>query len=138
MTVLLDAFALIAYFRDEPAAADVQRLLWESQPAIAATQITEVVDRLIRVYGVDGEEAEVACSGLGLELIGLTPEIAIAAGVLRAKHYGPTGRTLSLADATCAATALHLHASVATADPVLIAVLAAEGGSVIDLSGSGG
>ena len=137
MMVLLDAFALIAYFRDEPAATQVQRLLWEAQPAIAATQIAEVVDRLIRVYGIDGEEAEVACSGLGLEPIGLTPEVAIAAGVLRAKHYGPTGRTLSLADAICAATAVHLHASVATADPVLITVVTAEGGSVIELPGSG-
>jgi PIN domain nuclease of toxin-antitoxin system len=137
MKVLLDAFALIAYFRDEPAASQVQRLLWEAQPAIAATQITEVIDRLIRVYATDSEEAEVAFSGLGLELIALAPEVAIAAGLLRAKHYGPTGRTLSLADAICAATALNLHASVATADPVLITVVTAEGGSVIELPGSG-
>jgi PIN domain nuclease of toxin-antitoxin system len=136
VTVLLDAFALVAYFTDEPAAAQVQRLLWDGPAAISAVQVAEVVDRLARVVGVDPDEAEVACSALGLELLPVSPHIGIAAGLLRSRHYGPSGRSLSLADCVCAATALFHDIPLATADPVLLAVVQHEGGTVIELPGS--
>jgi PIN domain nuclease of toxin-antitoxin system len=136
VTVLLDAFAVLAYFTGEPAGATVRQLLRDGPTAISSAQIVETVDRLVRVHGVDTEEAELACSGIGIELLPLTPEVAIYAGLLRAKHYGPTGRTLSFADSICAATALDRGDAVATADPILIQVIRAEGGTVVELPGS--
>ncbi|MFM7536820.1 MAG: hypothetical protein ACKO91_13660 [Acidimicrobiales bacterium] len=35
MSVVLDAYALVAYFREEPAADAVQRVLWEERPTSA-------------------------------------------------------------------------------------------------------
>ncbi|HNJ96819.1 MAG TPA: PIN domain-containing protein [Ilumatobacteraceae bacterium] len=137
MTVLLDAFALIAYLRDEPAAPTVQELLWKGELAMSAVQVAEVVDRMERIDGVPADEIEVAVSALAIEVIPVDYAVAVEAGRLRARHYGPTGRTLSLADAFCAATALNNACSVATADPVLIAVVRAEGLPAVELSASG-
>ncbi len=39
--ILLDSFALIAYFRGEPAADHVQRALWHDDVAISQIQIPE-------------------------------------------------------------------------------------------------
>ena len=46
MTVLLDAYALIAYLRNEPAAPVVQRLLWYGELAMSSVQLAEVIDQM--------------------------------------------------------------------------------------------
>lgn len=133
MTVLLDAYALIAYLRDEPAAPMVQQLLWDGQLAMSSVQLAEVVDRMERVYGIASDEIEVAVSALGIEVVVADYPVGAQAGRLRARHYGPTGRTLSLADSFCAATAVLGEMTVATADPILLAVAEAEGCQVLRL-----
>lgn len=133
MTVLLDAYALIAYLRDEPAAPSVQQLLWDGELAMSSVQLAEVVDRMERVYGVAADEIEVAVSALGIEILVADYPVGAEAGRLRARHYQPTGRTLSLADSFCAATALLAAHRLATADPVLLSVAEAEGCSVLRL-----
>ncbi len=137
MTVLLDAYALIAYLRDEPAAPMVQRLLWDGELAMSCVQLAEVVDRMERVHGVESDEIEVAVSALGIEVISADYPVGAQAGRLRARHYRPTGRTLSLADSFCAATAVLGEMTVATADPVLLAVVEAEGCQILRLPGLG-
>ena len=127
MTVLLDAYALIAYLRDEPAAPMVQRLLWDGQLAMSSVQLAEVLDRMERVYSIPADEIEVAVSALGIEIVVADYPVGAQAGRLRARHYGPTGRTLSLADSFCAATALIGEMTVATADPILLTDADAEG-----------
>ena len=135
MTVLLDAYALIAYLRDEPAAPAVQELLWKGELAMSAVQVAEVVDRMERNDGVPADEVEVAVSALSIEVLPADYAVGAEAGRLRARHYGPTGRTLSLADSFCTATAL-LHAcTLATADPVLLTVATAEGCPTLPLRG---
>ncbi len=135
-TVLLDAFALLAYFLDEPAAPIVQQMLWDDHPALTAIQLAEVIDRLVRVYGVDVEEAEIACGALGIVVLPVDRAVGISAGLLRARHYRSTGRTLSMADAVCAAVAIANGLPVVTADPVLIEVVGAESGRVQELPSS--
>ena len=133
MTVLLDSYAFIAYLLDEPAAPLVQRMLWDGDLAMSAVQLAEVVDRMERVHGVPADEIEVAVSALGIDVLVADYPVGAEAGRLRARHYGPTGRTLSLADSVCAATAVLGGLSVATADPVLLEVAVAEGCSVVRL-----
>lgn len=137
MTVLLDAYALIAYLRDEPAAIAVQDLLWKGELAMSAVQLGEVVDRMERIDGVPADEVEVAVSALAIQVLSADYAVGAEAGRLRARHYRPTGRTLSIADAFCAATAMLHMCAVATADPVLLAVARSEGCQVVELPGSG-
>lgn len=137
MTVLLDAYALIAYLRDEPAAAAVQDLLWKGGLAMSAVQLGEVVDRMERIDGVPADEVEVVVSALAIEVLPADYAVGAEAGRLRARHYRPTVRTLSIADAFCAATAVLHRCALATADPVLLAVAEAEGCAALRLPGSG-
>jgi PIN domain nuclease of toxin-antitoxin system len=133
VTVLLDAYALIAYLRDEAAAPVVQRLLWAGELSMSAVQLAEVLDRMERVHGVACDEIEVAVSALSIEVIAADYPVGAEAGRLRARHYLPTGRTLSMADSFCAATAVLGGLSLATADPVLLSVAEAEGCTVVRL-----
>jgi PIN domain nuclease of toxin-antitoxin system len=137
VSVLLDSFALIAYLRDEPAAAAVQQRMWAGDVSMSAVQLAEVADRMVRVYGAEDDEVEVIVSALEIAIVPVDQSIGARAGALRARHYGATGRTLSLADAVCIATALDTGRTVLTADPVLLEVLAAEHGSAEQLPGTG-
>lgn len=128
MSVVLDAYALVAYFREEPAADAVQRVLWEERTHLSAVQAAEVIDRMSRVYGADPDELEVIITALGITVEPLDAALAVRAGRLRARYHRPTGRTLSLADSCCVALALELGMPVLTADPVLLEVLRTAGG----------
>ena len=139
MTVL-DAYALIAYLRGEPAADDVMALL--RQPtAVSSVNLAEVVDQMTRVFGQDEDEVEMALATLaagGMSV--LVPEVTtgLAAGRLRARHYDRRERSVSLADCFAAAIALHDGDPLATSDPHLADMVVAEGGSVVPLPDSSG
>lgn len=137
MTALLDAYALIAYLRGEAAADAVSTLLWQGDTAITAVQLAEVVDRMERVYGVSADEIEVAISALGIAVLAVDYPTGVEAGRVRARHYLPTGRTLSLADCVCVAAAVLDRHTVVTADPVLLRVAEAEGCTMVELPASG-
>jgi predicted nucleic acid-binding protein len=135
--ILLDAFALLAYLRDEPAADQVQQMLWDGGTAMTSIQVAEVLDRLVRIDGQDPDVAEITVNALGIELLPMSAADGAAAGVFRATNYGRTGRTLSLADSFAAATALASGHRLATADPVLIRCVTEAGGQCVELLCSG-
>lgn len=136
MTVLLDADAFIAYLKGEAAASAVSSFLWAGDSALSAVQLAEVIDRMERVQGVAADEVEVAVSALGIDVLAVDYPVGVEAGRIRARHYLPTGRTLSLAECVCIATAVLGGHTVATADPVLLTVAKAEGCAVAELPGS--
>jgi len=133
VTVLLDAYALIAYMNDEPAAPVVRSLLWKNDVAMSAVQVAEVIDRMERLHGVPADEVELVVSALGIEILVADYPVGAEAGRIRARRYVSSGRTLSLADSLCAATAVLGELIVATADPVLLDVSEAEGCAVLRL-----
>ena len=139
MTVL-DAYALIAYFRVEPSADEVAELL-RGRATIATLNAAEVVDQLVRIWGRDADDVEgdlAILSSAGLRLYPLDPELALAAGRLRASAYRRRTSSISMADCVGAVTALRLREPLATSDPALAAVLRAAGGDIHGLADSAG
>jgi PIN domain nuclease of toxin-antitoxin system len=140
--VVLDAYALIAFLRGEEAGAEVIGLLRrEPPPSISAANLSEVVDRLVRVDGRGEPEVRnsinlVIAGGMEVEPISLAD--ARRAGALRARHYDRQSAGLSLADCFCLATAIRLRAGVATADPALARAARDEGLAIIPLPDSSG
>lgn len=126
--IVLDAYAVIALLRDEPAAAEVQRLIErDAEATLTVLGIAEVLDYLVRLAGVDEDEAALDLAQLGLaDPPALAPDIAVRAGLLRARHYHRRDRAISLADCVGAETARALDARLATADPHLLATCGAE------------
>lgn len=128
MTVL-DSFAVLAFLKDEPAAERVGQLLrTEPRPALTALGIAEVLDHLVRLVGVDEEEAVLDLAQLGLaEAHAVDGDVASRAGRLRARHYHRRDRAISLADCVAAEVARHTGAPLATSDPHLLDTCHAEG-----------
>ncbi|MYE46095.1 MAG: type II toxin-antitoxin system VapC family toxin [Chloroflexi bacterium] len=138
--IILDAYAVLALLRDELAAPRVQELIETGEEAaLTLLGIAEVLDRLVRLAGVDEREARLDLEQLGLaDPPPLDAQLAARAGLLRARHYSRRTRALSLADCVAAETARGAGAALATADPALLETCAAEGIAVIALPGSDG
>lgn len=138
--IILDAYPVIALLRGELAAAEVQDLIERDEPAqLTAIGLAEVLDYLVRRAGVDEEEAALDLAQLRLFAPpALQPEVAVRAGLLRARYYQRGVRALSLADCVAAETARFFDAHLATADPALLETCAIEGVSVIVLPDTSG
>ncbi len=136
--IILDTYAVLALLRDEPAAPQAQALIeGDEETALTLLGVAEVLDRLVRLAGADGEQAWGDLVQLGLaDSPALDPQLAARAGLLRARHYNRRTRALSLADCVAAETARRLDASLATADPALLETCEAERIAVIALPGS--
>lgn len=135
MSVLLDAFALIALLADEPAADQVERLLRRGEAAITVINLAEAVDVLQRVQKIGRERLDAVLDpllGEPLQLLGIDLLIALAAADIRARRYHRTRSPLSLADCVLLAAAAPGD-SVATADEALIRAARAEGIAVTRL-----
>lgn len=118
---VLDAFAVLALLKGEPAAAQVQVLLEGDGVTLTALGVAEVVDHLVRLVGVAEEEAALDVAQLGLaDPLPVDAGLAMRAGLLRARHYHRRDRAVSLADCVLAETARALAASAASADPHLL------------------
>jgi PIN domain nuclease of toxin-antitoxin system len=139
MTVL-DAYAVLALFRGEPAAGPVRELLEsDADSSLTVLGVAEVLDHLVRLAGVTDEEAVLDVAQLGLaEPRALDAAAAMQAGLLRARHYHRRDRAVSLADCVAAATAQAWHRPLATADPHLLALCVDEGIAVLALPDSSG
>lgn len=140
MTVL-DASALIAFLRGEPAEDEVERLLLSGAQRISATNLTEVIDQLVRVWGHSFDEVIERLYWLaadGLEVVDVDIERGALAGYLRARCYNRRDHAISLADCHALATALALDDSIATADPAVAAVAREEHVAVVALPDSTG
>jgi len=127
--VILDAFAVVAFLRDEPAAGDVERLLVRRSAArLTSVGVAEVLDQLIRISGADEENASLDLAQLGLaDPEPLEPSVAAAAGRLRARHYHRKRCAVSLVDCIAAESARSADVALATSDPHLLDVCHAEG-----------
>ena len=126
MTVL-DAYAVLAFLRAEPAAAEVKALLKPRDAALTTVGVAEVLDHLIRIVGADEEDATLDVAQLGLlDGIPVTPDLGAAAGRLRARHYHRKLRAVSMADCIAAETARSKDEALATSDPHLLDVCHAE------------
>ena len=137
--IVLDAYAVLAFLQSEPARPRVEELLGgDEELALTVLGIAEVVDRLVRRAGIDRDQASLDVAQLGLAAPPLDPPLAVRAGLLRARHYHRRTRAISLADCVAAETARRLDASLATADPALLATCDDEGIAVIPLPDSTG
>lgn len=138
MTVL-DAFALLALLKGEPAANEVAAILRTGDGVLTVVGVAEVVDHLVRVAGQDDDEVALDLAQLGLlDAPALDAATAFAAGAARARHYHRRNRAVSLADCLAAETARSAGAPVATADPHLLDLCRAEGIAVVALPDSQG
>ena len=136
MSVLLDAFALIALLAEEPAADEVEALLRRGEAAITAVNLAEALDVLQRVEGIPRERLEAVTTGLvgeRMTLVSIDERIARDAADIRARRYHRTRAPVSLADCILLA-ATGESDSLATADTALIRVAEAENVQVITLS----
>lgn len=138
--MILDAYALIAFLEDEPAASVVEALLQDRDITTWTTAVTvaEVIDRLSRTGRTSADEAAADVAQLGLFVSPVDAQLGVLAGSLRATGYHRTRSSLSLADCVVAAEALRARVPLATADPDLLDVVSSQGGSFVALPASDG
>lgn len=128
MSVLLDAFALIALLAGEPAAPEVDALLRRGDAQITAVNLAEALDVLQRVQGIPRERLEavtVPLVGEAMELVQVDERIARNAADIRARRYHRVSAPISLADSILLAATGESN-TLATADEPLIQVAEAE------------
>lgn len=115
--LVLDSFALIAFFRDETGGAEVERLLvWaaEREKRLHMTDVNyaEVKYSIVKKDGSRAwAEAAEMLGGLPIEFHPTTRSLADTAADFKSRH------TMSLADAFAAALARELNADLVTGDP---------------------
>ena len=138
--IVLDAYAVLAFLKGEPAAPEVRSLLHGDEAAVLTVLgAAEVVDHLVRIAGVAEDEAALDLAQLGLfDAPPLDQATSVAAGLLRARHYHRTRCAVSLADCVAAASTRGLGARLATSDPHLLDLCHAESISTHVLPGSDG
>ncbi len=140
--ILLDAFAVIALARNEPAADEVAEIMEaaDEQKVITALNFAEVADRLIRVLGFSSAYTRshlrlLQASGLDVLFV---DDLIEDAGLLRARHYRRVENDLSMADCIALAVARREQARLATADVALVRTAREEGVEVIPLPDTNG
>jgi predicted nucleic acid-binding protein len=138
--IVLDAYAVLALMKDEPAAAEVETLLRGDEPAVlTAVGVAEVLDHLVRIVGIDEEDAALDLAQLGLPDAQVVSEsTGAASGRLRARRYHRSRCAVSLADCIAAETTRRLGARLATSDPHLLDVCHAEAIDVHPLAATDG
>jgi len=136
--IVLDAYAVLALLKDEPAAGQVEELVEDDEDAALTTLgIAEVLDHLVRLADAEEDEAVLDLAQLGLGTpTAVEAEVTIRAGLLRARHYHRTNRAVSLADCVAAETARPLGRRLASADPHLLDLCRDERIAVIPLPDS--
>jgi PIN domain nuclease of toxin-antitoxin system len=132
---VLDAYAVIAYLRAEPAAGEVRPLLDSGEGTLTAVGVAEVLDHLVRLAGADEEDAVLDVAQLGLlEGIVVDSDLGLAAGRLRARRYHRIRCAVSMADCIAAEAARQAATRLATSDPQLLDLCRIEGISALVLT----
>lgn len=114
---VLDSFALIAYFRDEAGAEDIEKMLIEAgrrgeSLRMSEVNYAEVKYSIIRKDGAEAwARAEGVLHGLPIEFEPTSRPLADAAADYKARFK------LSLADAFAAALAKETRSELVTGDP---------------------
>jgi PIN domain nuclease of toxin-antitoxin system len=129
---LLDAYALIAFLDDEPAAADVELLLARGDAGMSAVNLAEAAQRQVRLTSVTLAELREVVSLLPLAIVPHSERHAWRAAELRARHYDRRTSPVSLADCCLVAVATPAD-RVATADPPVLRMARAEGVGTVEL-----
>ncbi|MFC5333746.1 PIN domain-containing protein [Mycobacterium branderi] len=139
MTVL-DAYAVLALLKGEPAAKPVAQLLGDDPSAsLTSLGVAELLDHLVRIEKASDEEAALDLAQLGLaDPPPMDATVAMRAGLLRARQYHRSRRAVSLADCVVAEVARSASTAVATSDPHLLDLCHDEGIDVIVLPESSG
>jgi predicted nucleic acid-binding protein len=136
VSILLDAFALIALLAEEPAADEVEALLRRGEAAITAVNLAEALDVLQRVQGISRDRLDTLTAplvGERMKLVPIDERIARDAADIRARRYHRTRAPISLADCILLA-ATGASDTLATADGPLISLAEAEDVQVRQLS----
>ncbi|MGH2723375.1 MAG: PIN domain-containing protein [Actinomycetota bacterium] len=137
--ILLDATALVAFLSGEPAADEAEEILRAGEAAIVATNLTEALDILVRVRGLDLDAVEaklVPVLATSLEVLAVGEAEARRAASIRSEHYHRQRAPLSLADCMLIASAAVHGAAVATSDTLVAEVAAEEGVGVVTMPGT--
>lgn len=136
---ILDAYAVIAYLKAEAAAPEVRPLLDRGEASLTAVGVAEVLDHLVRLAGVDEEDAALDLAQLGLlDGVVVDSALGLAAGRLRARRYHRSRCAVSMADCIAAEAARQEATDLATSDPHLLDLCRVEGISALVLTASGG
>ena len=115
-TYVLDSFALLAMFRNEPGAPRVQRIFslgfaGEASLVIAVVNLGEVIYRTIREFGAKRAQAVLGeCRTLPIAVVAIDEQLAIAAAIIKGTIR------ISYADCIAAALAQRLDATLVTGD----------------------
>ena len=138
--IVLDAYAVLALLKAEPAAPGVRALLQGDDKArLTAVGLAEVVDHLVRLSGASEDGAALDLAQLGLaDALAVDTGLSLRAGLLRARHYHRRDRAVSLADCVAVEAARANHAPLVSADPHLLDVCRDEDIGVIALPDSTG
>ena len=125
--MILDAYAVLALLKGEPAAPAVADLIRSGDARLTAAGVAEIVDHLVRLVGVSDEEAALDIAQLGLTaVVPVDAPLAIAAGALCARQYHRRNRAVSLADCIAAEAARSFGVRLVSADPHLLDLCHAE------------
>jgi len=136
VSVLLDAFALIALLAEEAAAEQVETLIRRGDTAITPINLAEALDVLQRVGQIPRERLQTLTTpliGEHIKLAQIDEQIARDAADIRARRYHRTRCPLSLADCILLA-ATGSSDTLATADRALIRTAEAENVTVTALA----
>lgn len=112
--VVLDSWAVLAYLKDEPAAARIEAEWLSQPPAISSINLGETLYMRIRERGEKAAAADI--STIRRNSMVIDPDWALVSTAAQIKAAGG----LSYADAFCAATAARLDAPLWTGDPGII------------------
>jgi predicted nucleic acid-binding protein len=137
---VLDAYALIAFLLEEPAAKEVERLIRRGTAAIPVVNFTEALDVTQRVHGVPATDLWTLVDpllGTALRVIPHGTSNAWRAAEIRLRYYDRRTSPLSLADCLLLAS-VEPTDEVATADPAIAAAARAEGTRLLPLPDSAG
>jgi predicted nucleic acid-binding protein len=137
---VLDAYALIAFLLDEPAARDVERLIRRGPTVIPVVNFAEALDVTQRVHGVPAADLRTVVQpllGTAVRVIPHGESNAWRAAEIRLRYYDRRANPLSLADCLLLAS-VEPPDELATADPGIAAVARAEGTRLLPLPDSAG
>lgn len=116
MTVVLDAWAIVALVEDEPAAPQIEEAVSRERTLVSTVNLGEALYVLIRKHG--SRRAKRAVEEVREELEGEDPDWPLVAAAADLK----AGGSLSYADAFAVATAARHGAELWTGDPEILAL----------------
>jgi predicted nucleic acid-binding protein len=125
--IVLDAWALVAYFKGEPAAGRIETAWLDEGATISSINLGEVFYGLIRKDGQEVASTDLKMVQHLLEVVDPDWPTVEAAAKIKA------GGGLSYPDAFCIATAQSIGAPIWTGDPEIVTQAATHSCAVVDL-----